>query len=361
MRLFSVLLSILATFSLNAQLPFRIEGKADLPEATFAYLYLPASPAIKASIQQGRIVNRSFVFSGTFRLPSAGYAVARIYVDSSAAYKAAVVSDRKKTFSSFIEIVLDENLQLEISRDTILQKADGSNLNELFLQLKKIRSLKSSSIEQQLHYYSALSAFLVRHPSTVFSREIFDGITKLPSALVNKLVPDLLAVYSSVDSTWLTSASANNILAKISKANSVRKYRPGALLPDHIFYDGTDSVSIRQFRGKYLLLYFWASWSFPGRQYQHDLEAAFMQYPVHNFSILQVSLDRDINNWKNFFNGRKVLWKQARLVKGWDEAVVSAFDIKGLPQAYLIDPSGKIIGQNLTSRQIIEFLRKLPG
>ena len=363
MRCFSILISIFLTLSFSAfsQLSYQVDGKVDLAGAAFAYLYIPSSSQATIQVQKARIVNNRFVFSGSIGPSPEGYSLARIFFDSSAVDKSKLVAKQKSPASAFVEIVLDKALQISITRDTLLQSVAGSNLNEIYFQLKQLRLVKPATPEQQLNYYSAISAFLVKYPSTVFSKEAFEGLMKLPAGLTDKLIPDLSAVCSSVDSAWLTSLPARNMLTKLSKANAARKYALGYLLPDHVFYDGNDTVSIGQFRGKYLLLYFWASWSVPVRQYQSELEQAFLQYPGRNFSILQVSLDRNINTWKRFFEGRKVLWKQARLVKGWDAGVVSTFDIRGLPRTYLLDPSGKIIGQNLTSRQIIEFLRKLPG
>jgi peroxiredoxin len=111
-------------------------------------------------------------------------------------------------------------------------------------------------------------------------------------------------------------------------------------------------VKLSSFRGKYVLLDFWASWCGPCRQENPNVVNAFNQYKEKNFTVLGVSLDRARDPWLKAIQDDKLTWTQLSDLKFWSNEVAVQYKIQSIPQNYLIDPDGKIVGKNLRGEQL---------
>jgi peroxiredoxin len=106
-------------------------------------------------------------------------------------------------------------------------------------------------------------------------------------------------------------------------------------------------VSFSSYRGKYVLLDFWASWCRPCRMENPNVVAAYNKFHNKNFTILSVSLDQAKPAWLNAIQMDGLTWNHVSDLKGWSNEVAGLFRITSIPQNLLIDPNGKIIAKNL--------------
>ena len=118
---------------------------------------------------------------------------------------------------------------------------------------------------------------------------------------------------------------------------------PDFTLPD---VDGKP-VSLSSFRGKYVLVDFWASWCGPCRQENPNIVATYNQFKDKNFTILGVSLDQDKKAWLKAINDDGLVWKQISDLKFWNSEAASLYQVQAIPFNVLIDPNGKVIGKEL--------------
>jgi thiol-disulfide isomerase/thioredoxin len=134
-----------------------------------------------------------------------------------------------------------------------------------------------------------------------------------------------------------------NTLITESKINPI-----GSVVSDFSQTDTTGTpINISAFRGKYVLVDFWASWCRPCRQENPNVVAAFTRYKNKNFTILSVSLDQNKKNWLDAIKMDGLEWSHVSDLKGWSNQVAAIFKITSIPQNLLLDPQGKIIAKNL--------------
>jgi peroxiredoxin len=117
-------------------------------------------------------------------------------------------------------------------------------------------------------------------------------------------------------------------------------------------------VSLSSFKGKYVLVDFWASWCGPCRAENPNVVKAFNKYKDKSFTVLGVSLDRPNakDKWLKAIHDDQLTWNHVSDLKFWDNAVAKQYGIRAIPQNLLIDPQGKIIAKNLSGAKLDQKL-----
>ncbi len=115
-------------------------------------------------------------------------------------------------------------------------------------------------------------------------------------------------------------------------------------------------VSISSFKGKYLLVDFWASWCGPCRHENPNVVAAYNKFKNKNFDILGVSLDEDKQAWIGAIKHDNLSWTQMSDLKQWNSEAINVYHFDGIPFNVLIDPSGKIIAESLRGSELEQKL-----
>jgi len=360
----ALLIAALFPLSLMAQVSsnkgFTIEGKLDgYIEGVEILLYKNGENTETA---RTKLVNSKFTFKGTLKEPVlcfimvGGEKPIEVYVENTTISVKAKKADppvvevegspSHKDFEVFLKSFMPQANQLSSLASTINTTVPGAERDKLMAVYNTTRDNVQKVIDK----------FIRDKPKSI-------------------VAPFILNVTYSFNEDIVMLENRFNLLdEKIRKSDAgiqlekfINDGKVGAIGTQAMDFSQPDTtgtpVSLSSFRGKYVLLDFWASWCGPCRNENPTVVENFKKFNKKNFTVLGVSLDRpgQKDKWMKAIYDDNLTWTHVSDLQFWNNSAALMYKVKGIPQNFLIDPQGKIVAKNLRGPALEAKLCELLG
>jgi len=373
-----LLLNGLSPFSQSGREQFVIEGTFKNAPADIDWIYLNSTIDGEIKFDSTKVQNGKFRFLGTVAEPT--------YCGLRVTYRKTEDGTRKLlNVKRDIAIVFLEKGTIYFTASDSLTNAivSGSAVHDQYVKLAQKRlSYESRLATLKVEYLDflknndTLSSKKTQAIITAVVQEMRDSVYKKyiednPSsplsmyALKQYINPNhpnpeqierLLNLLSKENQNW---PSAKQLRVKIEAQK--RKWI-GNLAPRFTLTDTSGAiVSFSNFKGKWVLLHFWASWCGPCRVENPHLIEVYRSYKDKGFEIIGVSIDRPIHKdrWLNAIRQDKIEWPQICDLKNTENEVALLYGVDVIPQNFLIDPQGKVVSKDFSLEELEVRLKKI--
>ncbi|HEY0298074.1 MAG TPA: TlpA disulfide reductase family protein [Arachidicoccus sp.] len=350
----------------SAQSGYTVSGK--LSNLNTKYIYLGYKDGDKTLIDSTVTDNGSFSFKGNVASP--------LQATISVVPLSGGHISRSQVFSIYLE---NSNIQVSGNADSLsLVKITGSKsqdvLNEYAASLKDLETKgnelnkkygeaaqKNDTATQkeivkefnglEKEQDSKTKTFIAQHPNSVVSADLLQQIA------YGKDYNDLAPLYNAFSDEVKNTASGqkNKKMLDIMAKTAIGK----PALPITQNDVNGKPVNLSDFKGKYVLIDFWASWCGPCRAENPNVVKAYNKYKDKNFTIFGVSLDQSGDNWKEAIAKDNLTWTEVSDLQYWKNAAAADYGVQAIPANFLIDPNGVIIGHDLRGEDLENKLAEI--
>jgi thiol-disulfide isomerase/thioredoxin len=358
-----------------AQDSFLLKGKiGNLNPPAKAYLMYKVGDNIQTDSVE--IVKGEFEFKGRVEVPTEAivhvnhdgtpdnpitrpkHDVVAFFIENKAISITATDSISKATFTG--SELNDENVKITAQMKPLIDKYNG--LNDIYSKESPEKQNSKEFIDEMEARAAAITndirkiqlGYAETHPDSYLSIMLLSATLKpgfdavRAESIFNKLSP-------SIKDTKLGKESIKLIL-------DTKRTQVGVLATDFTQNDiNGKPVKLSDYRGKYVLIDFWASWCAPCRRENPNLKAMYEKYKANGFDILGVSLDKENakDAWMKAIADDKLTWKHVSDLKGWSNEVAVLYFVNAIPTNFLIDPQGKILAKDLRGEDLQKKLAEI--
>jgi thiol-disulfide isomerase/thioredoxin len=233
-----------------------------------------------------------------------------------------------------------------------------------FLKSLKMAILAELSDEERQAFIDEVVGPIEKSGVTRFN---FGELNQLAQSMENSVSPKEAAAFYRKVSELAAKSQDENVAAYAVKMQGVarRLDLPGNTMELFGKTAAGEDFNWDAYRGKVVLVDFWATWCGPCIQELPNVKANYEKYHEQGFEVVGVNLDKDPEQLEQFVESQKIPWvnlfPEDEKDRGWEHPLATHYGIMGIPATILVDQEGKVITLEARGPQLGEQLEKLLG
>ncbi|PZP44097.1 MAG: hypothetical protein DI598_14915 [Pseudopedobacter saltans] len=236
----------------------------------------------------------------------------------------AAINEQYQTLKNKNNPFVNEKFKLYRLKDSLLEKHPDSSYVDLDNRIKVYENKEANSQKK----------FLMTHRNDYLSLYLLSYFMQLDDK------PDTLRYLYGFLSDKLKKLPEGEKLSQ--KIKAIYAIENGKIAPDFQIKDTAGNIiTLKSFRGKYILLDFWATWCGPCIQSMPSMKAFYTRNQSKGLQVISISFDTDKERWLKGIKQFDLNWTNVSELKGWNNELSTSYNIKYIPRAILIDPNGK--------------------
>lgn len=268
----------------------------------------------------------------------------RVNIDSldQAEVTGSSVHDDLMAFKKYMKLFDEQSAKLNQEYKMANARSDTDRSNEILIEYEDLRKEQVNAIKKFVkdRSQSYISPFIIQR-----------------YLAYDMDYPELKELLLGLDSAVHDSEDFQSLSERMETLETVAIGKPAV---DFALNDTTGNpIAISSFRGKFLLIDFWASWCGPCRKENPNVVKLYNDYNDKGFEIIGVSFDDSRERWVDAIQNDGLTWPHVSDLKGWSSKAGKLYAINSIPATVLLDRNGTIVAKNLRGEELRKKLEEL--
>lgn len=343
---------------------FKLNGTTNLPEGKQIFRIQANANNQPSTIDTATVTNGQFSFKGSVEQIDVNF----LFVEGEQVNTPFIVEEGIIEVNLLQERLTEMNLggtpsnsDLQTYREET--KTFANNLNAIASEIQAANSLGDNILAQDLQQqYTDLQADLINYEKGFIKTKVDSYISALilerflnQKTLPRNEVKDIFSTYSDRIRSSKSGINVSNIVNAPVNPTAIGEIAP--------LFDGPtpagDRIALESFRGKVVIIDFWASWCRPCRIENPNLVRLYKRMHDKGLEIVGVSLDRNKASWERAIADDGLTWNHVSNLQYWADPIAQLYGVRSIPAAFVLDREGRIVGKNLRGAQLDAKIEEL--
>lgn len=343
---------------------FKLNGTTNLPEGKQIFRIQANANNQPSTIDTATVTNGQFSFKGSVEQIDVNF----LFVEGEQVNTPFIVEEGIIEVNLLQERLTEMNLggtpsnsDLQTYREET--KTFANNLNAIASEIQAANSLGDNILAQDLQQqYTDLQADLINYEKGFIKTKVDSYISALilerflnQKTLPRNEVKDIFSTYSDRIRSSKSGINVSNVINAPINPTAIGEIAP--------LFDGPsptgDRIALESFRGKVVIIDFWASWCRPCRIENPNLVRLYKRMHDKGLEIVGVSLDRNKASWERAIADDGLTWNHVSNLQYWADPIAQLYSVRSIPAAFVLDREGRIVGKNLRGAQLDAKIEEL--
>lgn len=273
-----------------------------------------------------------------------------------------IAKDAKNNSAKVVGTFNNDEMQKVVNSSKIIaEKINAFQTKNMSLYQKASEEKDESTLIRIKNEYDALQAehsnlfinYAETNPNSFVAALILESLVANPNQDFSR-VTKIYNGFSEAIKKTKQGKKVKDLITQIEAQNQAKSnLNINAIAPDFSAKSPEGkTISLKESLGKVTIIDFWASWCGPCRRENPSVVALYNEFHPKGLNIVGVSLDQDLNKWKEAILKDKITWTQMSNIKGWQDPIAKLYHIESIPQTYILDSNGKIVAKDLRGEQL---------